>query len=346
MPEMREHELSRGAVLERERGAGLRVHELGMDEPSRAEVHSVLLLALPPERDADVADAHRLRDLRTPSLLELRAKRRLAATGLARDEYALDARSTEIEATIRRHLDEMSRVGRREDRGVRLQELDRREQALGVPGSDGDVAEADALERGKGRARHEGAGVVRGHDALAGLDAGSGVASRRPDDPVLEVARRQRDIARAPSRAARRIDPHDLGRLRTELGADRVLRRAGRLDLVLVGERELRDVGKRARGTRRLDSRRCELLAIERRALEEVRELDAIALVVDGQLLRPRTGHDLLLEGHALSPSYSTASSALAAKRKPRGFCCSSARCASRLAVRARIGTALTLPAG
>ena len=37
------------------------------------------------------------------------------------------------------------------------------------------------------------------------------------------------------------------------------------------------------------------------------------------------------------------ASSALAAITKPIGSCCSSARCASRLAVRARIGTALTV---
>ncbi len=46
------------------------------------------------------------------------------------------------------------------------------------------------------------------------------------------------------------------------------------------------------------------------------------------------------------SSRYSIASSAPAASRKPIGCACSSARCASRPAVRARIGTALTRRAG
>ena len=61
------------------------------------------------------------------------------------------------------------------------------------------------------------------------------------------------------------------------------------------------------------ESRRCQLLAIEGRALEEVGELGAIARIVDGELLGPRTGLDLGRE-HQSGPvrrrSYSIASSA------------------------------------
>ena len=81
--------------------AGLRVDELRVDEAARAEVHPVLLLALAPERHADVADPHRLGHARAPALLELRAERRLAAARLARDEDALDARAREVE--VRSH---------------------------------------------------------------------------------------------------------------------------------------------------------------------------------------------------------------------------------------------------
>ena len=82
--------------------AGSRVDQLRVDEAARAQVHAVLLLALAPERDADVADAHRLGHARAPALLELRAERRLAAAGLARDEHALDARAAQVEAALRR----------------------------------------------------------------------------------------------------------------------------------------------------------------------------------------------------------------------------------------------------
>ena len=81
----------------------LGVDQLGVDEAARAEVHAVLLLALAPERDADVADAHRLGDLRAPALLELRAERRLAAAGLAGDEHALDARPAQVELRSAAH---------------------------------------------------------------------------------------------------------------------------------------------------------------------------------------------------------------------------------------------------
>ena len=67
------------------------VDQLEVDDSVRAEVHAGLVLALAPERRADVADAHRLGDLRAPALLELLAEGRLAAAGLARDEDALHA---------------------------------------------------------------------------------------------------------------------------------------------------------------------------------------------------------------------------------------------------------------
>ena len=122
--------------------------------------------------------------------------------------------------------------------------------------------------------------------------------------------------------------------------AERVPGRARRAQLVLLGQRELRDVGEPARRLGRVEPGRGELLPVERRALEEVRELGAIALVVERELLRPGAGLDLRLQHH--SGRYSTASSAFPASAKPIGLSRSSARCASRLAVRARIGTAFT----
>ena len=149
VPQVREHELAGRAVLELERRAGLRVDQLGVDEAARAEVHPVLLLALAPERDADVADAHRLGDPRAPALLELRAERRLAAARLARDEHALDARAAQVEVPLGGPLDEVRGVRRREHRGLGPQQLDRPHQPLGVAGADRDVAEPDAVERAR-----------------------------------------------------------------------------------------------------------------------------------------------------------------------------------------------------
>ncbi len=208
--EMREHELAGGAVLQLERGTRLRIDQLGVDEAARAEVHPVLLLALAPERDADVADAHRLGDPRAPALLELRAERRLAAARLAGDEDALDARAAEIDAALRRPLEEMRRVRRREHRRLGSEIPDRLDEALGVPGADRDVREADPIEGGERGAGHERAGVVGRDDALAGRDARGRVAARRAGDPVVEVAGGQRDVARRPGRAARRVDADDL----------------------------------------------------------------------------------------------------------------------------------------
>src|SRR5438067_2271679 len=73
-----------------------------------------------------------------------------------------------------------------------------------------------------------------------------------------------------------------------ELGADRVPASARRPELVLLGERELRDLVQ-ACG---LEAR--ELLAVERRPVEDVGELRAVALVVERELLRPRPRLDLI----------------------------------------------------
>src|SRR5262249_14693492 len=91
VPEVREDELAARAVLERKRLAGPGVDQLRVHEAARAEVHPGRLLALAPERDADVADPHRLGDARAPAGLELGPERRLAAARLARDEDAPDA---------------------------------------------------------------------------------------------------------------------------------------------------------------------------------------------------------------------------------------------------------------
>ena len=83
----------------------------------------------------------------------------------------LDARLAQVVA-----LGQVRGIRRREDDGLRLQRLDRADQALGVSGPDRDVHEPDALERGQRRARDERAGVVSRDDPLAGLDARSRVA--------------------------------------------------------------------------------------------------------------------------------------------------------------------------
>ena len=139
--EMREDELAGSAVVERACSAALRIDQLRMDEAPRSQVHAVLLLALAPERDADVADAHRFRDPGPPAVLELCAKRRLAAAGLARDEHAGDARAVEIDVSLGRPLDEMRRVRRGKHDGLWLEHLDCLDEPVGVTGPDGDVAE-------------------------------------------------------------------------------------------------------------------------------------------------------------------------------------------------------------
>ena len=179
-----------------DRRLGLGIDQLGVNEPARAEVHAVSLLALAPERDADVTDPHRLGDRGAPAALELGAEGGLAAPGLAGDEDAFDARSAKVEAPLGRPLDEVRRVGGGEHGRVGLEQLDRQHQPLGVAGPDRDVTEADPVEgreRGSGRERPR---VVGGNDPFAGRDPGGRVAARRRGHPVVEVAGGQRDVAR------------------------------------------------------------------------------------------------------------------------------------------------------
>src|SRR3954470_7139856 len=340
--QVREDELAGRSVLERERIARAGVDQLGVDVVARPEVHAVLRLALAPQRHADVADPHRLGDPCAPAFLERAAERGLGAAGLPGDEDVPHARRAQVHAALGRPLDEVGGVRWGQHGGLRLEQLDGPHQALGVAGADGDVAEADPLERGGGGARRERAGVVRRDDALAGLDARRRVAARGALDPVVEVRRRQRDVARRAGRAARRVDADDVLARRAQVRADRVLLGDRRADLGLLGERQARDVIQAARVLGRCDA---ELAAVERRALEQVGDLRAVGDVVDGALLGPRTGLDLGREDHG-PRSYSIASSAAPAMRKPIGCWCSSARWARRCGGRARIATALTRAAG
>src|SRR5439155_26343104 len=88
--------------------------------------------------------------------------------------------------------------------------------------------------------------------------------------------------------SARRVDADELGRLDAEVRAEGVLGRAGGLQLLLLGEREPRDLLEATRGVEA-----GELFAVEGRPLEEVRELRAIAHGGDPELLEPRPGLDL-----------------------------------------------------
>ena len=254
--EVGQHELALGAVVDVARGAGFRVDQLGMDEPARAEVHAVLLLAFAPQRRADVADAHRLRHAGAPALFEHCAESRLAAARLARDQHARDARPAQVEAPLGRPLDEVGGVGGSDHRSLGLQQVDREHQPLRVAGADRDVRDADALEGVQRRARHERAGVVGGDDALPRGHAGGRVAAGRPGHPVVEVAGGQRDVAGRAGGAAGRVDPRDLGRRRAQVRADRIVRRGRGLDLGLLGQRQLRDLRQPARVGWGLDTRR------------------------------------------------------------------------------------------
>ena len=64
-----------------------------------------------------------------------------------------DARGAQVDVALGGPLEQVGGVGRREHRGLGLEQLDRAHQALGVAGADGDVAEADAVERRERRAR-------------------------------------------------------------------------------------------------------------------------------------------------------------------------------------------------
>ena len=82
------------------------------------------------------------------------------------------------------------------------------------------------------------------------------------------------------------------------MGADRVAGRHGLLELALLREGQARDRVQASGRTGRVDPGFPELLAVEGRALEEVLELRAVALAVDGELLFPAAGLDLGVEDH------------------------------------------------
>jgi len=243
---MGQRELPRRAVLHGDARARVRLDQLGMNEAARPQVHPVLLFALTPQRHADVTNAHRLGRSRAPGLLEPGPEDGLAAARLARHEHALDARSPQVDVVLGGRLDRVGGVGGCQHRGLRPEALDRLQQVLGVAAADRNVTQADAVEGRERGAGHERPGVVGRDDALPGADAGGGVAAGRAGHPVLEIARRQRDVAGRAGRSARRVDPGDLGWGGTQMRADRVLRRAGRPELVLVGERQVRDLGEAA----------------------------------------------------------------------------------------------------
>src|SRR5512132_3920357 len=80
------------------------------------------------------------------------------------------------------------------------------------------------------------------------------------------------------------------------MGADRVLARDGRPELALLRERQLSDVGEAVAELCR------ELLPVERRALEEVGQLPAVALVVADELLVPRQPLDIRVRSRPPPP--------------------------------------------
>ena len=118
--EVRQHQLAACAVVHRNGRPRLRVDQLRMDETACAQVHAVLVLALAPQRDAQVADAHRLGHPRSPAPLQQLAEGRLAAAGLARDQHPPHALGGQVDAAIGRPLDQVGGVGRRQHRRLRL----------------------------------------------------------------------------------------------------------------------------------------------------------------------------------------------------------------------------------
>ena len=202
------------------------------------------------------------------------------------------------------------------------QEAQREHQPLGVAGAEGQVTEADAVERRERRAGREGSGVVRRDDPLAGLHARGRVAARRRRDPVLEVARGQRDVARRAGRAAGGVDAHDL-----VLAARRGASRTASSGVVVARSSCFSVSGRRGRSASppasagRLDADRAELLPVEGGALQQVGDLLAVRGVVEGELLVPRPRLDGRVEHRHGSRSYVIASSAWAAMRKPTGCC-------------------------
>ena len=96
--------------------AARRIDQLEMNEAAAAEMHARLVLALAPQRNRNVADAHRFGDARAPRRLELGAHRRFAAARFARDHQPPHARAGEIDAARARPFGQMQRIGRASSR--------------------------------------------------------------------------------------------------------------------------------------------------------------------------------------------------------------------------------------
>jgi hypothetical protein len=81
--------------------------------------------------------------------------------------------------------------------------------------------------------------------------------------------------------------------------ADRICAGACCLDLALVRQRQPRNLVEPACRARRCETGRRQLLAVERRPVEEVRELRSVRRIVVRELIRPRDGLDVRLKDHS-----------------------------------------------
>lgn len=179
------------------------------------------------------------------------------------------------------------------------------------------MRKTESLEGAKSRSRDKRPGAIGRDDPLSGSDAGRAVAARGALDPVFEVARGQRDVAGGPGGSARGVDADDVARCGTEVGADRILGRAGRLDLILFRQGQLRDAREFTRATLRVEPCGGQLSAIEAGVVKEIRELGSVSRRIEDELLRPRERFGVRSACQRRPSSdprwYSTASSAFAA---------------------------------
>src|SRR5262249_8381409 len=155
------------------------------------------------------------------------------------------------------------------------QTLERGQDSLGVADAERNVHHADRLEGGERRAGDEGAGAEIGDDALAGLEAVRRIRLAADLAPLLDVVLRQRDVERRAARAAGGVAARRLADLDRGVAAERRMLRLALPQLVLLGERQRAERVEAAYCLRRRKARRAQLVAIERRALEQPRDLAA-----------------------------------------------------------------------
>ena len=167
---------------------------------------------------------------------------------------------------------------------------------LGVARADRNVAHPQPVEGAERGAGDERTGIVGRDDRLAGADPGSRVAARRRRHPIVEVGRRQRNVARSAGGAARRKDAHDPVAGNRDMRAHRVRLAAARPDLGLLGEGKAGDRIQPADRLRRRESGLAELVSIEARMRHEIGDLLAIERVVEPELRLPRRRFDLGLK--------------------------------------------------